>query len=172
MVSAAPMTLAALAARVEALERELGELRRLAPAPTRVASDRDLDGQYGNPIVRYPPRGWRGSPSYTGKRFSECPPEYLEVLAEEKAELAVRPKEGKERFARYDELDAARARGWARRLRAGWKPRTSPSQASGDFPGDPAPPPEADAPPDYELPPAYDYEPPPATTPPDDDVPF
>ena len=47
-----------------------------------VASDRDLDGPYGDPEIKAKaPRDWTG-PEMTGRRMSECPAEYLDLLAE------------------------------------------------------------------------------------------
>lgn len=88
-----------------------------APAGA-VADDRDLDGQWGDPTVRKDPPRWTGA-SYAGKRYSECPPDYLDTLAglldwqagkdEEKGD------EQSVKYAGYKRKDAARARGWARR---------------------------------------------------------
>ena len=100
-----------------------------APAPRQtVASDTDLDGQYGNPIVKAKdPRDWTGEPML-GKRFSECPPEYLELVAERLDYFAERDEATNELAsngrpkAYYSRLDAARARGWAKRIREGKVP--------------------------------------------------
>ena len=86
-----------------------------------VAPDKDLDGQYGNPEVKFVPRNWEGD-DFKGKRFSECTAEFLTVLAESLQWSADNPKEGKEKFAEYNRKDAARARGWAARLRDGGAP--------------------------------------------------
>jgi hypothetical protein len=94
------------------------------PGPT-VASDRDLDGQYGDPVIKAKdPRDWTGEPML-GRKFSECPAEYLEMVADrldyfaEEAErdgiLATNGKPS----APYKRLDAARARGWAKRIAEG-----------------------------------------------------
>lgn len=102
-----------------------------APATTgAIAPDSDLDGQWGDPDVRKDPPRWNG-PSYAGRRYSQCPPEYLDVLAslfdwkagkdDEKG-----TDEGK-KYAGYARKDAARARGWAKRLRDGW---VAPSRTS------------------------------------------
>jgi len=101
---------------------------RQAPAtaaPTtgaKVASDADLDGPYGDPEVKAKdPRDWTGE-TMKGRRFSECPAEYLDLLAERLDYFAGKNSEGTEdeqKKARYQKLDAARARGWAARIRAG-----------------------------------------------------
>lgn len=97
-----------------------------------IAPDRDLDGKYGDPEIRMvDPRDWTGD-SMKGRRFSECPPEYLEMIADrwdyfvEQAEEALptetdadEAKKLKDKI-KYQTKDAARARGWAKRLRGGW----------------------------------------------------
>jgi hypothetical protein len=60
----------------------------------------------------------------TGRAFSECPPEYLDMVADRldyfSSQLGDSDDEKKKR--KYNTLDAARARGWAARLRSGWTP--------------------------------------------------
>jgi hypothetical protein len=96
-----------------------------------VASDRDLDSQYGDPEVRFDPKRWTGE-SWKGAKFSECPPAFLECLAEffdwsaGKDEASGDPDLVKK--AGYRRKDAARARGWARRNAS--KPQ-QPRQAAG-----------------------------------------
>jgi hypothetical protein len=112
--------------RVEALERASG----------LYASDAELDDpKWGNPVVKFMPRDWTGG-DMTGKTYSECPPEFLDVLAERMAWSAANPKEGKEKYAEYDRKNAARARSWARRLRAGWRPPSSASETDDFLGGD------------------------------------
>lgn len=90
-----------------------------AAAPT-VAADGDLDGKYGNlPIKAKDPRDWTGE-SQIGKRPSECPPEYLDLCASRADYFASIETDAKK--LRYTKLDASRWRGWAARLRNGWKP--------------------------------------------------
>lgn len=85
-----------------------------------VASDADLDGQYGNPEVRAKdPRDWTGEPM-KGRRFSECPAAYLDMLAERFDFFAGQETDAKK--AGYCRKDAARARGWAQRIRDGRVP--------------------------------------------------
>jgi hypothetical protein len=114
-----------------------------APGPRQdTASDRDLDGQYGDPIVKAKdPRDWTGEPM-NGKRFSECPAEYLELVAdrldyfagqsEATGELASNGKP----VAGYKRLDAARARGWAKRTREGKHATTPATNWADDIPAD------------------------------------
>jgi hypothetical protein len=90
-----------------------------------VASDADLDGQYGDPEVKAKdPRDWTG-PSMKGLRFSRCPAEYLDMVADRLDYFcSTNPGATEEdhKKLKYQRLDAARARGWAKRIRAGYKP--------------------------------------------------
>lgn len=86
----------------------------------------DLDSTYGNPKVRFLPRDWTGSGEYKGLTFSECPPDLLDLLADSLDYFARKADDPKKK--KYDTLDAARARGWAARKRAGW---TAPEQTGG-----------------------------------------
>lgn len=86
---------------------------RGTPAP--LASDADLDGEHGDPVMVYSPKKWTG-PSYAGKRFSEIPAECLLVHAEELEWKAANPMAGKpEKIPMYQRREAGRARGWAAR---------------------------------------------------------
>jgi hypothetical protein len=97
-----------------------------APHPTS-APAADLDGPHGDPTIRAKsPRDWTGD-EMLGRRFSECPPDYLDLLAA-RFEF-FNTKETDEKKRSYNTRDAARARGWAARLRAGW---TAP-KAAGDW---------------------------------------
>src|SRR5713101_6221290 len=98
-------------------------------APKEIATDADLDGQWGDPIVRAKdPRDWSHE-SQIGRLFSECSPEYLDLVAArldffaEKAEAEGTLTSSGKPVAPYNRRDAARARGWARRIRAGWTSR-------------------------------------------------
>lgn len=130
-----------------ASEESLALLRRIATAVETlakgaspggigdVASDRDLDGQYGDPELRFKPRDWTG-PNYKGRRFSQCPPELLDMVADTlewaagKAEEANETTASGKPVAPYKRKDAARARGWAQRMRSG-------SHAPAEPPSDP-----------------------------------
>lgn len=109
-----------------------------ASAGGAVASAADLDGQYGNPEVRKDPKDWTG-PSYVGKFFSDCPAEYLDMIASLNEWRAKKDDEagargetnakGKPKDGHFARLDAARARGWAARARAGGtKPKAAPQR--------------------------------------------
>lgn len=109
----------------------LSEARSGTPAaPT---PNVDLDGQYGDPVVKTKdPKNWAGE-SQRGKRFSECPPAYLDQFAERCDYFVTRNTEALKDAAddaeeaklrkdiKYGTLDRDRARGWAARLRGGWK---------------------------------------------------
>lgn len=96
----------------------------LASQPKAVATDRDLDGKHGNPVLKFMPRDWTG-PSYKQVTFSECPPELLDLVADtldyfgDKAERENERTNAGKPVAVYKRADAARARGWAKRIRAG-----------------------------------------------------
>lgn len=124
-------TLRSIDAHLAALVQHFGCGSRPASAPgpnvPGIAPDSDLDSKYGNPAIRAKdPRDWTGE-SQLGKPFSECPPEYLDMVAARLDYFA--GNETDEKKARYNRLDASRARGWAKRLRAGWKPTEEPAAA-------------------------------------------
>lgn len=110
--------------------------QQVAPAAAggaipRVASDTDLDGKYGNPAIRAKsPRDWVGE-DQLGKPYSECPPAYLDLVADRLDYF--NSLETDEKKKKYQALDASRARGWAQRLRAGYVP---PAQDEAAFPSD------------------------------------
>lgn len=112
-------------ATLKRIEKALGASSSVAA----VASDRDLDSQYGDPTVGFSPRDWRG-PAFKGRKFSACAPEFLDMLAETLDYLAGKAAEkneltaGGKSVADYKRKDAARARGWAKRIRAGIAPGT------------------------------------------------
>jgi hypothetical protein len=116
----------------EWMKRIEGKLDQLLMSSTKgphVADDADLDGQWGDPEVRKDPKRWDGE-SQVGKRFSECPAEFLRTLASffiwqaEKDEKS--GDEQKIKYAGYKRRDAARALGWAKRIDAGYKPPANP----------------------------------------------
>lgn len=106
------------------------------PKGGEVASDADLDSSYGDPEIRRDPTAkyWSG-PSYAGLHLSACPPDYLDAFAKYKDACAWgNEKDGsdkKKKYAEYDRRDAARARGWAARMRAGWKPKSNGGDGGG-----------------------------------------
>lgn len=102
-----------------------------AHAVGEVADAAELDSQWGNPQIRKDPPRWSGE-SFAGCRFSECSPEYLDTVAsfndwradqDDKAGAVDAKGRPKSYFARKD---AARARGWAARIRASQPASPSP----------------------------------------------
>ena len=106
------------------LRQILAALGQSSKAAPDVAPDALLSGTHGDPIVRAKdPNDWTGD-SMKGRQFSECPPAYLDMLADRFDYFAGR--ETDEKKAGYNRLDARRARGWAARIRGGW---TAPQQS-------------------------------------------
>lgn len=98
-----------------------------------IADDADLDSQYGDPVIRRDPKRWTGE-SYVGSKFSETTPEYLEEVASFKDWQAGKDAAaGDTKKAGYNRKDAARARGWAKRLREGYRPPLGAPQQQADF---------------------------------------
>ncbi len=94
-----------------------------------VAPDSELDSRFGDPTIRRDPKYWAGA-SYVGARYSECPSEYLIIVAEsleyfveqDKAKANPRKNDKGVPYWQYNMKDAARARGWARRNHGKSKP--------------------------------------------------
>jgi hypothetical protein len=113
---------------LQSIDRRLAQLVAvLTPQQSAsVADDRDLDSKYGDPVLKFSPRDWRGA-SYKNCKFSECPPELLDLVADSLDYFARKSEEQDERtsngkpLAPFKRKDAARARGWAKRIRAGYK---------------------------------------------------
>lgn len=115
-----------------------------APAPRAatgggdgaIADDSDLDGEWGNPTIKYDPREryWSG-PSFVGYHYSETAPDYLDAMAkylEAVAYMSAKDADEKsQKRAKYSAKDAARARGWAARLRVRGEPNAMPAPAQG-----------------------------------------
>ena len=118
-------------------EMEPGTVAVPSRSASRPVTDAELDGPHGNGLVRFNPRDWDGEPM-KGKRWNECSPEFLDVLADTLNTFADRNTDPKK--AGYDRRDAQRVAAWAARLRAGWKrEERSEEPPSGSFDGD-APP--------------------------------
>ena len=114
---------AKLVARVEKLEKIFAGIGAAFGVGDDIADDSELDSKYGNEPIRRDPteRFWKGE-TFVGCRPSECTPEYLDARAKYLDLCAkLKEKDGKQKFADYDKADARRSRGWARRLRSGWK---------------------------------------------------
>ncbi len=115
--------LASIDATLKALLLVTSEKRNDAPIGQQ-APQVDLDGPHGDPVIKAKdPRDWSGEPM-RGRRFSECPAAYLDMLADRYDYFAAKP-DSEEKDRKYARLDGARARGWAARLRAGWTPPQS-----------------------------------------------
>jgi hypothetical protein len=117
--------------------------RRVASGPNgnghapAVANDSDLDGKYGDPVIKAAdPRDWSG-PTMKGRKFSECSAEYLDLYAQrcdyfaEKADAKGEMTTGGAPKSKFLRMDGARARGWAARIRAG-KVKQAPTDAPSD----------------------------------------
>lgn len=105
------------------LEAKIDALTAARPAtdPTPAV---DLDGEWGNPEVKKNPPRWHGD-SHAGLRYSDCSPEFLDEMASFHDWRVTKAEDDKKRG--YARLDAARARGWAARLRAGYKAPEEPA---------------------------------------------
>ncbi|MBL8601577.1 MAG: hypothetical protein JNK72_06620 [Myxococcales bacterium] len=84
--------------------------------------DADIDGPRGDPEVRFVPKRWQGA-DFKGQKFSQCDPEFLDMLAssydwfaQQDDEKGVTDAKGNPK-SKWSRLDAARARAWAARLR-------------------------------------------------------
>ena len=115
------LVLEEMRAQTALLRQILAALSGTSQATAAPSADlADLDGPHGDPVVKgKDPRDWSGE-SMRGRTFSQCPPTYLDLLADRMEFFAGREEDSKKK--RYNELDARRARGWAARLRAGWTP--------------------------------------------------
>lgn len=119
--------LGSIDASLRAILLVLSEQRNDAPA----VNDAVCNGPHGDPLVNAKdPRDWAGEPM-KGRHFSECPPEYLDLLADRFDYFASKEEDATKK--RYCELDAQRARAWAARLRRGWR---SPTPDAGGFASD------------------------------------
>ncbi len=96
--------------------------RAATPAPVGawppVATDADLDGPHGDPIVKFLPRDWTGD-EYRQQPFSATTPEFLDALAKAYDYFYQKKLAENDPKAKWEALSAARARGWAQRLRNG-----------------------------------------------------
>lgn len=91
------------------------------PPTSPIATDAELDSEYGDEPVKFKPKAWTGD--FTkGQRMSECSPEFLDQLAAAHDYFATKNAADPTR-AGYEVRSARRARGFAARLRAGWKPK-------------------------------------------------
>jgi hypothetical protein len=105
-------------ALLRSIDGSLKQLVRLMTTskPKETAPDSDLDSKFGDPVIKAAdPRDWSG-PSQKGKHFSECSPEYLELVAKRFDYFADKAEQTNEEYngklvAPYKRRDAARAAG-------------------------------------------------------------
>jgi hypothetical protein len=144
-----PQNLLALVARIrhdlDALEAEVTgaalpqrQTVNAAMGLPEPAPDADLDSQYGDPEVRTMPKDWQGQ-NLVGAKYSQCPPDFLKMLAgllmwqarkdEEAGKLTAKGHP----VADFKRKDAARALGWLRRIESARAPRrpAGPSGVTG-----------------------------------------
>jgi len=116
------LTLTRIVGELGDIKRRLDALEARSTAARAIADDRELDSKMGDPFVRKSPPRWTGT-SFDGEPFSRCSPEFLDELAGFKEWCAAKnendPDEKRRKYAGYDLKDAARARGWAARIRKG-----------------------------------------------------
>lgn len=163
--------LGAIKARLDAVEKRPaaasggGSGGATSAGGGQVASDYDLDSEYGDPTVRKDPKRWveQGGDSYAGCKMSECPAEYLDAVANlfdwmadrddeagRKGETYFNKKKNQDvpKDGAFKRKDAARARGWAKRAREGGarpaqaqaRPAANaapPAQSNDDYSDDP-----------------------------------
>lgn len=102
-------------------KRQQEERSKPAKATADVATDEDLDGQWGDPKVKFMPRDWNGD-SFKGATASACPAELCDMMANTLEYFADKNAASDPKKAGYDRKDAGRFRAWAIRKRNGWKP--------------------------------------------------
>lgn len=128
-MSASAETIALLTSIDATLKHLLGLAEARQPAPPV-----DLDSERGDFVVKAKdPRDWTGPPM-SGRKLSECPATYLDLLAERYDFFNQKETEPQKR--KYNALDAARARGWAARIRSGYKQVAVDSPATEGFRSD------------------------------------
>jgi hypothetical protein len=133
--------LAAFEARLVALET--GTARRVAEQASSekaVADDYDLDSEWGDPRIRFglKEKYWKEQPDpHIGLKYSECEPDYLDATAKYLDACAYMARknggEENEKRAKYKSRDAARARGWAARIRKSGAPFATKQEAEEDL---------------------------------------
>lgn len=122
--------LLALFTSIDASLKTLVALAQARQKKAAASDDKVCGGPHGDPIVRQkPPRDWTGD-DMKGRHFSECPPDYLDLLAERFDYFA--SKEEDDTKQKYNLLDARRARAWAARIRGGWKAPAPVDETQGE----------------------------------------
>ena len=105
--------------------------RPAAQATAAVADASDLDSQWGDPEVKRDPPSWtkKGGPPVAPRAMSQGPADWLDAVAsfydwqagkDDETRKTYTNKKGEEvETAPFKRRDAARARGWSARVRAG-----------------------------------------------------
>lgn len=126
----------AIFAMLQKLGADVGKIKA---AMGLVVPDSELDSRFGNPTVKFRnmPKKWTGE-NFTGKSFSECPPELLDLLADlyeffgkQNDEKQLKDDKGRPK-SHWDFQNAKLARAWAERKRNGWV-SAAPSTSTNDF---------------------------------------
>ena len=112
---------------------------------TEVGGVEDLATEYGDPVVKYVPRGWDG-PDFKGLRMSQTNPSFLRWLANELGRgIDKKRAAGDDEKAGWDRKTQVRAIGWCAKLGEGAAAKDRPadpfaltsgstkSDADGDF---------------------------------------
>jgi hypothetical protein len=122
--------LAALEARLTLVEARLASgdgASSSSDSGGAIASDRELDSDWGDPVVKKDPKRWldQNGDSYAGCKMSECPSDYLKMLASLFDWMADKDEEQKKTYrdrkgndvptAPLNRKSASKARGWAKR---------------------------------------------------------
>lgn len=120
----------ALEARLALVEERLNTGGTSTPSggDGAMASDSDLDGPYGDEIIKKSPKRWLddGGADFAGCKMSECPPEFLRAFASLNDWMADRDDAAKKTYTNkktgldgpksvFARKTAARARAWAKR---------------------------------------------------------
>lgn len=104
-----------------------------------IATDEELNHpKYGDPAIKTAPRDWTG-PFRSGQHMSESDPQLLDLVAERYDYFA--GKNDKERAvtergvpkSKFDRAAAAKARGWAARLRKAGTPKPKPMDTTPEW---------------------------------------
>lgn len=134
--------------RIEQKLDEVLKIMKAMPTPTveyrpLPVDEDDLDSKYGNPKVKFMAKNWKGQ-DVTGWHFSDCPPEYLDMHAKMLDYFAKKDSQdpAKAKDAIWRAKDAARARGWAERIR---RTQAKNGGGVGDWDDDAAEPPRSPA---------------------------
>lgn len=123
------MTDAELLKRLDAIESKVDRLLGAAGGVV-LATDSDLDSQYGDPIVKFMPRDWKGT-DYKNCNYSTTEPAFLQMLADALVFFAGRADDPKKK--QWNLRDAGRALAWKKRLENGWQPAGGKKSGGSDW---------------------------------------